>query len=178
MSDYFWVIQACGAAALLIQSVSNFLPCGKKILKIQAVSQLLWGAYYWLSDLSAVMMTSLAGALRNIVSSHASPRILVRYNILNTVILCAVLCLSVASVLDLLPVLATILFYFRMVSRDHLFQFHAYGLVCAGIWTIYEIYCQAWFGVASDTISILCCLAALYRVYLKQKPAVPPPLPA
>lgn len=176
----FLIMQGCGAAALIIQNAANFLPCGKKILQVQIVSSVLWAAHYGLMGLQNIMVMCFAGAIRNWQSAYAEPLKLKRLNIYHTISIIAFLIGSAMTFAELFPILMVVLFYFRMMARDDLLQFHFIGIICAILWTGLHFYNGAWFGVLNDSIATICAGLAFLNVYYKQRKtlAAPQAVPA
>lgn len=165
----FIIIQLCGALALIIQNYSNFLPCGKQIMKMQIVSSLLWAFHYGMRGLENVMVMCCAGALLNAISSRASQSFLIKYNVFHFACLVIFLSLTLQGNTDLLPIIAVTFGFVRMISRDNLVKFHSCGLVCAIIWTVYHALCSSWFGVMNDGIVTVTTALALMKALQTRK---------
>ena len=165
----FWVLQLSGAGALIIQNAALFLPCARKILKVQFISTMLWCVYYWLLGMHNVVLVCATSAFRIIVTVKASDRVLKIYSGFHTAILCIAMALMAVHTHEMFPILIALVAHQRLLARDQLPKFLWLGLLMAIMWGGYSFYCGAWFGVLNDTIAFICCSSALYKFYSKDK---------
>lgn len=162
-----WIIPFCGLCALLLQNAAHFLPCGRKILRLQFVSGLLWAVHYGLRGLENVMYTSLGGSIRNLVSAYLPMRAVIIFVGLYTLGMSLLLLFSIERSMDFLPVLCCCLFFIKVLNRDRLIYFHIMGVFIGLMWATYHLYCQSWFGAINDGISVVVISMALARIHIR-----------
>lgn len=165
----FWVMQVSGALALMIQNAALFLPCARRILKVQFISTIMWCIYYALMGMQNVVLICLASAIRIIVSVKASDKTLRTYSFFHTAILCIAMAFMATQNHEFFPILIAIAAHYRIMARDQLPHFLWLGMLMAIMWGGYSLYCGAWFGLLNDTIAFVCCSSALFRFYHLEK---------